>query len=186
MNEELTVHELILARDIMSRPVKRLTASAPVPDAAAFFLRHGISGAPVIGSKGRPIGVFSMSDIARAVQSRLISRASWDRTLEKREPVEGIGTALEGLEKATVGELMTPGLFTVFPEASLREVVRTMASQRIHRVFVISEKGELEGVITTMDVLRWMDDRYAVQPPEAVPWGAREGLKEEEQINHRA
>ena len=39
--------ESILARDLMSRPVRRLTASTPVRDAAAFLLRHGISGAPV-------------------------------------------------------------------------------------------------------------------------------------------
>ena len=68
---------------------------------------------------------------------------------------------------------MTPGLFTVFPEATLDEVVRTMASQKIHRVFVISEKGDLEGVITTMDVLNWVDRKFAVQ-------------KEEDRVRHRA
>lgn len=168
MNEEFFVQSMVLARDVMSRPVRRLTSSTPVADAAAFFLRHGISGAPVLGSQGRPIGVFSMSDLARAVQTRLLKQELPERTLERREAVTwGPLFPLRGFEKTTVGELMTPGLFTVFPEATLDEVVRTMASQRIHRVFVISEAGELEGVITTMDVLKWVDRKYLAQKEEA-------------------
>jgi CBS domain-containing protein len=59
-----------------------------------------------------------------------------------------------------VKEFMTRGLFTVFPEATIEEVIRTMTSFKIHRVFVIDEKeGTLEGVITTMDVLRWLEGR---------------------------
>ena len=174
MSEQIVTHELVLARDVMSRPVKRLTAPTPLPDAAEFFVRHGISGAPVIGAQGRPVGVFTMSDLARAVQRRLMQHASSHRTLERREPVpERPALVLAGFEKTTVGELMTSGLFTVFPEATLDEVVRTMASQRIHRVFVISEQGELEGVITTMDVLKWIDRKFAAR-------------KDETRANHRA
>jgi len=172
MSDVVMARELILARDVMTRPVRRLTVEALVPDAAAFFLRHGISGAPVTGSQGRPVGVFTLSDLARAVQRRLLKHAAPDRTLEAREPVPE-GLSLEGFEKTTVGELMTPGLYTVFPEATLDEVVRTMASQRIHRVFVISEKGDLDGVITTMDVLNWVDRRFASQ-------------RDEERARHRA
>jgi len=166
MSEEVITRELVLARDVMSRPVRRLTFETPVPDAAAFFLRHGISGAPVTGAQGRPVGVFTMNDLARAAQRRLLKHAS-GRTLEAREPLPEAGDAgLEGFEKTTVGQLMTPGLFTVFPEATLDEVVRTMASQKIHRVFVISEKGDLEGVITTMDLLNWIDRKFAAQKRE--------------------
>lgn len=160
MNEEIVAREMILAGDVMSRPVRRLTHDTPVPDAAAFFLRHGISGAPVTGAQGRPVGVFTLNDIARAVQGRLARHASPPRNLEMRGPV------LEGFEKTTVGELMTPGLFTVFPEATLDEIVRTMASQKVHRVFVISEKGDLEGVITTMDVLKWLDRKLIARKAE--------------------
>lgn len=174
MSEEIVAREIIVARDVMTRPVRRLTTETLVPDAAAFFLRHGISGAPVTGAQGRPVGVFTMNDVARAVQIRLVPHATPDRTLEERGPVpEGAPFALEGFEKTKVGDLMTPGLFTVFPEATLDEVVRTMASQRIHRVFVISEEGGLEGVITTMDVLKWVDRKFMA-------------LKAEDRAHHRA
>lgn len=150
----------ILAKDLMTRPVRRLTTSATARDAAEFLLRWGISGAPVEDEHGRWVGVFSLSDLARHVQDRLVKLPTIDpkreRTLETREEVPA-GFGFEGFEDTRVGDLMTGGLFSVFPEATLEEVVRALSTQKVHRLFVISDKGTLEGVITTMDVLKWMD-----------------------------
>jgi len=45
----------------------------------------------------------------------------------------------------------------VFADATLDEVVHALTTFKVHRVFVIEETGAaLLGVITTMDVLRWM------------------------------
>lgn len=159
--------ETVLAQDIMSRPVKRLTSATPVRDAAAFLQRHGISGAPVIDARGRWLGVFTQRDLARHLQERLGTPRT-ERTLESREPiVDASGMPSEEFGKTPVRDLMTRGLFTVFPEATLEEVVHTMVSFKIHRVFVIDEdSGELEGVITTLDVLRCLDGtkRKSVHP----------------------
>jgi len=147
----------LLARDLMSRPVRQLTAETPVRDAAAFLLRHGISGAPVLDQHGQWAGVFTQNDLSRCVQRRL-APLQVERSLESREAVADLlALAPEELGRTPVRKFMTRGLFTVFPEATRDEVVRTMVSFRIHRVFVISEKeGNLLGVITTMDVLRSM------------------------------
>jgi len=140
----------------MSRPVKRLTASASLRDAAAFLTRHGISGAPVIDARGRWIGVFTLRDLARHLQDRLVREQRRERTLESREPV--VGAAAEPAEdfgRTSVKELMTKGMFTVFPESTVDEGGRSMATYKSHRVFVIDEAtGEIEGVITTFDVLK--------------------------------
>jgi tRNA nucleotidyltransferase (CCA-adding enzyme) len=150
----------VLARDLMSRPVRRLTAETPVRDAAAFLLRSGISGAPVIDEHGQWIGVFTLNDLARGVQDRIVPPQG-ERTLESREPAcDPFALPSEEFGRTPVKEFMTRGLFTVFPEATLEEILRTMTSFKIHRVFVIAEKGgALQGVITTMDVLRWMEGR---------------------------
>jgi predicted transcriptional regulator len=153
----------ILAKELMTRPVRRLTTTASVRDAAAFMLRWGISGAPVEDEHGRWVGVFSLSDLAKHVQDRLVKLPTIDpkeeRTLETREEIPS-GFGFEGFEDTRVGDLMTGGLFSVFPEATLEEVVRALTTQKIHRLFVISDKGKLLGVITTMDVLKWMEKRY--------------------------
>ncbi len=157
------MRRLVLARDLMRHPVRQLTTWTPVKDAAAFLLRHGISGAPVIDEHGRWRGVFTQNDLARHVQGRIVPPRP-ERTLESREAVEVPFEALpEEFGRTPVGELMTPGLYTVFPDATLHEVVHALAAFKVHRVFVIEENGhELLGVITTMDVLRWMD---SVQVP---------------------
>jgi CBS domain-containing protein len=150
----------VLARDLMRHPVRQLMARTPVREAAAFLLRQGISGAPVLDEHGRWIGVFTQNDLARCVQKRIVPSQA-ERTLESRERVGDLAALFsEKVGEAPVRDFMTPGLYTVFPEATLEEVVHTMIAHEIHRVFVIDEeKGDLLGVITTMDVLRWLDGR---------------------------
>lgn len=143
----------------MSRPVRRLTSRTPVRDAAEFLSRHGISGAPVEDEHGRWLGVFSMADLARAVAARFaVPRA--ERSLEAREPVpSGLPSELDSLATVPVVELMTPGLVTVFPDSTLDEVLRSMLAFKVHRVFVIdAESGSLEGVVSTVDVMRWLEE----------------------------
>lgn len=149
----------IVARDLMSRPVRQLTAWTPVGEAAAFLLRQGISGAPVIDEHGKWIGVFTQNDLARAVETRLMPFPAVERSLETREPLADVlARPSEELRKTPVREFMTRGLFTVFPEATMEEVIHTMTHFRVHRVFVIDEiDGALLGVITTMDVIRWLE-----------------------------
>jgi CBS domain-containing protein len=147
--------ETLLARDVMSRPVKRLTASTSLADAAAFFVRHGISGAPVVDARGRWLGVFTQRDLARHLQERMVV-VRGERTLESREPaLGGTGEPAADFARTPVRALMSRGLYTVFPDATLTEVMRALVSFNVHRVFVIEERSsELLGVITTLDVLR--------------------------------
>jgi len=156
--------ETLLARDLMSRPVKRLTASTPLRDAAAFFIRHGISGAPVVDARGRWLGVFTQRDLARHVQERMVV-ARGERSLESREPALGeTGEPAPDFGRTPVRALMTRGLFTVFPDATLVEVMRAMVSFGVHRIFVIDERdGDVLGVITTLDILRALSGATAAK-----------------------
>lgn len=148
----------LFARDLMSHPVCQLQAQTPVRDAAAFLLRHGISGAPVLDEHGRWAGVFTQNDLARYVQNRIVP-ATQARSLESREQVPDPFTLpADEFGRTPVKEFMTAGMFTVFPDATLEEIIHTMTSFKIHRVFVITEReGTLVGIITTMDILRGMD-----------------------------
>lgn len=159
---DAAVREPRLARDLMSRPVRQILAATPVRDAAAFLLRHRISGAPVLDEHGRWIGVFTQNDLARYVHGQIVPRMP-ERTLESREIVrEPAPATLDAFGNAPVRDFMTPGMFTVFPDCTLDEVVHAMVTFRIHRVFVIDAKtGALEGAITSMDVMRALDGRAA-------------------------
>jgi CBS-domain-containing membrane protein len=140
----------VLARELMNSPVRQLTDRTTVRDAAAFLIRHGISGAPVIDDHNRWLGVFTLNDLARFVQQRILPR--------KDEPFPGLP---DRFGRTPIRQLMSFGLFTVFPDSPLEDVVHALTAFKVHRVFVIEERSQaLLGVITTMDLLRWMDLRH--------------------------
>ena len=49
---------------------------------------------------------------------------------------------------------MTPALLSVAPDDPVAEVVALMIAHRAHRVLVLSDAGDLVGIVTTIDVLR--------------------------------
>src|SRR6185295_18213685 len=95
---------------------------------------------------------------ARHVEERMVASRR-ERTLESREPVlDAGGMPSDEFGRTPIRALMSQGLFTVFPDATLAEVLRALVSFEVHRGFVIDEKtGALEGVITTLDVLRALE-----------------------------
>lgn len=152
----------IVARELMTQPVKTVSTLTTVREAAEIFLRNGISGAPVVDESNRPVGVFSLSDLARHVHSGLVDLPEIDpareRTKETGEWIPtGKGFHFEGMEITRVTDLMTPGIVAVDPETGLEEIIHRMSARRIHRVFVLNKMGGVAGVITSMDVLQWTE-----------------------------
>lgn len=61
------------------------------------------------------------------------------------------------LEDHWVGQVMTPGVVFLGPDASVREAARLMVRSGIHRLLVL-EDGLLEGIVSTMDLVRALAD----------------------------
>jgi CBS domain-containing protein len=153
MNRTVTVG------DLMSRPVRRLPMRARVPDAIRFLRKWRIRGAPVLDSQGRPVGVFSFTDLAAAVMAPMVDVPVPGRGRSKAggEFVSpGWGSHFEGFDDSRISDVMSPGILCVDPRAPLADVLRLMERRSIHRVFVRKGAGPLEGVLTTMDVMRWL------------------------------
>jgi CBS domain-containing protein len=55
---------------------------------------------------------------------------------------------------------MTDSVVSVSPEASLLDTLRLFVEEGIHGAPVVSEEGHLEGVITTMDLMRAQEDEH--------------------------
>lgn len=135
----------IPASAVMTSPVKTAYARWPLGRLVEFFRDHAISGAPVIGSDGRLVGVVSLSDVVRR-----------------------LGPAVPGTvapaTDCSVSDLMTPALIEVEPQTPLLEVVRLMHRRRIHRVFVV-KAGRLLGVVSAgsfLGALLQEEEREAV------------------------
>jgi CBS domain-containing protein len=150
------------AEDLMTRNPVSINANATVHEAIALLIDKGISAAPVIDRAGRPVGVLSRSDILvhdREKIDYLKPAPAYyheaDLTLSTGEKLPE-GYQVENVDTVRVRDLMTPAVFSVAPDAPPGRVVSDMVDLKVHRLFVVDRNGVLVGVISALDVLRFL------------------------------
>jgi predicted transcriptional regulator len=136
-------------REVMERDVFCVVMDMPLERAAQELAARDISGAPVCDPQGTVVGMLSKSDL-----------------------VEAFGSAGHGRVAA---DIMTPMTLAVRPEEPLERAIKLMAFEGVHRLVVIDEHGSLQGIVTSMDVMREIAGygrteprMMAVAPPLAV------------------
>jgi len=165
----LRAMRLITAADLMSPDVLTVRDDMPVRDLAAFLMDHEITGAPVVDTEGRLVGVVSVTDIADLAAGE-----------EEDDDGGGEGGAREGFfargfdagppealadlgpfdgeeGEMLVGEIMNPEVFSVQEDATVSQVASTLLNNHVHRLLVI-EEGRVLGIITTSDLLGLLVD----------------------------
>jgi len=122
--------------EVMTKRVITVRNDASLAEALTYLATQHISGAGVIDSRQRLIGVISQSDIMEA-------------ETEIGDP------RLRGpyLEETLVQEIMSSPALTIGPEAELREAALAMEYGEVHRLFV-EDAGRLVGVVSRSDVSR--------------------------------
>jgi CBS domain-containing protein len=147
------------ARDIMTADLLTVTPATTLTQFARILTEDNISGCPVVTVDGRLAGIASKTDLlARLLEGRHDFASSPDFRgllgLGEEGLVAGRGTAEESEEEifGTVEDIMEPNPLTVLPDASILDVARVLAENRVHRVLV-QEKGKLLGIITSLDVI---------------------------------
>ena len=150
------------ASDLMTRKILTVAPDWSVGRLMEFLTDNSISGAPVVSDDGKPIGVVSLTDIARngTVAERTTGQAphQYYRRLEDFvAPEEVRRFRVERDAEVTVRDIMTPMVFAVDEDATAQEVAEMMITGRIHRVFV-KQSNKLTGVITSMDLLPLIRD----------------------------
>jgi CBS domain-containing protein len=163
----------IHARDVMQADLVTLDPSTSVESAIQTLEEFGIGGAPVIDSSGRPIGIFSKSDVSRVEHVRTgrleATSGSWELADTSSDSEadddanEGLILNMEDYSPAVGGsgivtDWMSPKVVTVLPDAPLKQVCRTMVAEHIHRVLVM-EGRKLLGIVTSFDVVRCVAEK---------------------------
>jgi CBS domain-containing protein len=155
------------ARDVMTTDVVVLAPQTPLQDAVRTFAEANISGAPVVDANGRLIGVLSAHDVARPenVRDGALSLDGDDdfrggaseRDDEVEDPEDEILAMNDyrstDLRSGLVTDFMTPGVITVDPTTSLKQICERMVSEHIHRVLVV-DRQELLGIVSSLDIVR--------------------------------
>ncbi len=145
------------AADLMSENPISLREDASVQEAIALMTDRGYHAAPVIDERGRPIGVVSVTDILihnrEYVGYLKTSDVTVPSDLRSHASIpEDMG--IEVVDRTTVGDMMTPTIFTIRENALVGEVVQAMINKHVHHLFVSDEDGVLVGVISMGDILR--------------------------------
>lgn len=147
----------ITAGEVMTRDVLTVPSDLPVNRVIDMLVDHSISGAPVVSNEGKPIGVVSLSDVAKS--GALVEKTRGAVPAYFRHGAED-GVArdeirafrVEAESQATARDIMTPVVFSVEDAASVQDVADAMIRGRIHRVLVTSG-GRMVGIISSMDLL---------------------------------
>lgn len=95
----------------------------PVGDALADLMALGVSGAPVVDTTGKPIGVVSWRDL------------------------------VQGPRDALLRDRMTSPPVTVAATETITHAADVLAERGIHRLFVVDGHGALAGALSILDVL---------------------------------
>lgn len=148
--------------DFMSRNVLMVYEGWSIKRLAAFFVKHGVSGAPVVAADHTLVGVVTQSDVIR-FESRTPSDEEINKILYQYYGPNAHGLTEADMrhlkerasETSTVNAIMTPEVISVDLATSAAVACHMMVAQGLHRLFV-TDQGRVEGVITAMDFLRRM------------------------------
>ncbi len=144
----------ITAAEIMTREVKTIPPGATLREAAQLLYLHGIGGAPVVVPEtGVMVGILSESDLLNTAKKRaaLPHVAAFGLFLP---PEDALRRIYEDGATLLVEEVMSRRIVSVSPDSTLKEVGDILIQQKINRVPVVTDTGELVGIITRHDLLR--------------------------------
>ncbi len=126
MERDNTITQQVVARDLMSSPVRTISPETTIATADGILRRYGHSGLLVVAGN-RLVGMISRRDIDVASH--------------------------HGFSQVPVQGHMTTNLKTITPDTPLSEIQSLMVTTDSGRIPVV-DGGELVGIITRTDILR--------------------------------
>jgi CBS domain-containing protein len=153
---------------IMTSPALSVTEDTSVATLVRLFLDAGVSAAPVVDATGKAIGIVSKTDVVRRYFE---DEEAYDSPQACAMP-DGLGLEIRSgtdahrLASASVREVMTDVVYTLGAEASLSRAAALMAYEGVHRIVVAAADGTALGIVSALDILRWMARRDGYIVPD--------------------
>jgi CBS domain-containing protein len=84
----------------------------------------------------------------------------------------GLGYHYESHPHVTARDIMMPFVLRLPESAAIDEAAALMAVEGVHRIMVTSPSNEVVGVVSALDVLRWLAERdgYALPKSKRAKW----------------
>lgn len=144
------IKDSIKARDIMTRPAHCVSLDMDLMQAATFLADKRFSGAPVIDSAGRIVGVLSEKDF--------LARMGLGKPTSFMEIValclNNKGCMATSLRNHHVHEIMTSPAITAGPEMTMGTISALFIAKQINRLPIVDPEGRPVGIVTRTDLVQ--------------------------------
>jgi len=138
-----TIADLVRLTEIMSRNLTCARGDLDADSVAELMIANRIGCVPVVEESGRPIGMITKQDVVEQL----------------------VAVVPDDLTPRTAEELMMPLAITLPETATIAHATAMMASEDIHHVAVVDREGRLIGVVSSMDIVRWLARNDRVTAP---------------------
>ena len=123
-----TEPKTLTAADVMTASPRTCSPFSTVLEAVMIFRDANCGAVPVVDA-GVPVGILTDRDVALAL------------------------AAFPDLSRRAVADVMTKGVVTIEPGATLDQIKERFAAARVRRLLVTSSDGQLLGIIASSDVV---------------------------------
>jgi CBS domain-containing protein len=142
-----TIADVVPACRIMTRDVICAREDLDVDALMELMVCHRLGCVPIVDERGQPVGMVTKYDLLE----RLV-------TAHDSEPAP----------PATVAsQVMMPIAVTLDEQASVARAAAVMSLAHIHHVLIVAESGCLLGVVSTLDIVRWLAANDGMTEPAA-------------------
>ncbi|EYU23127.1 hypothetical protein ABFS82_09G064400 [Erythranthe guttata] len=132
-----------------SSHIVKVYEDEPVLQAFKLMRQNGVGGVPVVASGGsKAVGNISIRDIQFLLMAPEIYNEY--RSITAKNFVTTVRRYLEEHQNESP---FLSGMVTCKKDDTLKEVITKLDSMKIHRIYVVDEDGNLEGVITLRDII---------------------------------
>jgi CBS domain-containing protein len=133
--------------DLMTTDVLTVGPQSSLKEVARRMLRAGVSGIPVTSGDGELVGIITEADfVASEADRRAGKRAGLLRFFTDQEEIPA--------HEQTVGDVMTKDVIVIAPDADHADAARLMERERVKRLPVVDDAGQLVGLVSRADMLR--------------------------------
>ena len=128
----------LLAKEVMSSPVVSLPPDSKLLQARDLIQQRRFRHIPITTVDGNVVGILSDRDVLQALANPTASHLP----------------SSMNVVQSSVRHLMNQPVLVAKPETEIRAIVRVMLEEHIGAMPIVSDAGQLVGMITRSDILR--------------------------------
>jgi CBS domain-containing protein len=131
-----SVAGLVPVTDIMTRDVVSASPETPLRAVLELVVKSYLGCVPIVDEDNVPIGMITKRDLV--------------------EP--------NSAGSHVAGDAMMPLAFTLDERATVAQAAALMATEGLHHVPIVTTKGRLVGLVSSLDIVRWLARNDGVAP----------------------